>query len=812
VREIRYALRRLAREPRFTVTALSTLALCLGANLTLFALVDAILLRPLPFPDSGRLVSLWNTYPRAGVERDGSSVTNYYERRGKIAAFSSLAIYRPGAAILGPTGATERVEVGRVSPEFFSTLGVAPVRGRAFAETETGRQTDRVAIVTDGYWRDRLGADPNVLGRELRVDGASRRVVGVLPADFRFLSSRARLYLPLSSDPEDRTPARRHSGSSTQMIARLAPGVSFAEAQAQIDAHNAAMEADGPDAKAMAEAGFRTLVASLHGDHVAAIRPILVMLQVGVLCLLLIGSVNLVSLLLIRAVGRGRESGIRLAIGGGRRHVMSETLIETTVLTLLGGLLGLGLGAGGIRLVAAFGADRLPLGGEIGFDGRTALVALGAALALSLAIGLPIAAYHLRWDSSRLLRSGSRGGTDERGTQGLRHAFIVAQIALAFVLLAGAGLLGGSLQKILRTSPGFRAEHVATGRVSLSSKSYRSGAERAAFIDRWTAEIGRRPGVAAAGVATNVPLSGRIFQAAITVEGHALRPGESPHGETFYALGGGAMPALGLPLRQGRLLDAADAHRAERVCVIDEDFARRYWPNGSALGHRLFQSSREEDPSEAYTIVGVVGAAKHEQLAETTARGAIYFPYGARFDSDLVLIVRTAPGAPELSADALRQSVRKVDSELAVDDFQSMADRISDSLVARRSSALLSGIFAAIALLITAIGTYGVASYAVAQRRREIGLRMALGARPAQVRDQFLGLGFRLLTLGTGLGLLGAGLAVRALRGLLFGMPGVPLATLAGTAVILSSITLLSCLLPSQAAARISPMAALAED
>lgn len=813
MREIRYALRRLAREPRFAATALLTLALCLGANLTLFALVDAILLRPLPFPESGRLVSLWNTYPKAGVERDGSSLTNYYERRGKVAAFSSLAIYRPGAAIMGPTGATERVEAGRVSPEFFATLGVEPARGRAFLEAETERGTDAVAILTDGYWRERLGADPNVLGRELRLDGAPRRVVGVLPADFRFLSSRARIYLPLSSRSDDRTPAQRHSGSSTQMIARLAPGVSLEEAQAQIDAHNAAMEADGPQAEAMAEAGFRTLVASLHGDHVAATRPMLLVLQVGVMFLLLLGAVNVGSLLLVRAAGRGREAGIRLAIGGGRRHLVRETLIETTVLTLGGGALGLAFGAAGLRMVALFGADRLPLGGEIAFDVRLALVALASASVLGLALGLPIAALSFRSDPSRLLRSETRGGGASRGTQAVRSGLVVAQIALAFVLLSGAGLLGRSLQQILAVSPGFRSDPVLSGRVSLPARGYRSGAERQAFIDRWVEEIGRQPGVSAAGVGTNVPLSGRIFQCAITVPGHARPPGESPQGETFYALGGDAMTALGFTLKRGRFLDRNDAHRGQKVCVVDESFARRYWPSGNPLGRRLYRGPNEADSSAACTVVGVVGTVKQEQLAETGGRGAIYFSYDEHFDSELFLVVRSAATVSADSlANALRQSVRTIDPELPVDDLRSMPSRMSDRLVDRRSSVMLLAVFAVLALLITAIGTYGVVGYSVARRRREIGLRMALGARPGQVRDQFLGHGFRLLAAGTALGLFGAWLTGRGLRGLLFGVPALPWGILAGSVAILGSITLLSCLLPAQRAAGISPMTALAED
>ncbi|HVG19724.1 MAG TPA: ABC transporter permease, partial [Blastocatellia bacterium] len=292
--DLRFGARVLMKNPGFTLIAVITLALCIGANLTIFAVVDSVLLRALPFPDADRLVTVFNTYPNAGVERDGCSITNYYERRGNIAAFSEVAAYREGAAVVGEAGSTEQEHVMKVSPEFFSTVGIGPVAGRTFTDEETTYQTDGVAILTDAYWRQHFDADPDVIGREIRVDGLQKKVIGVLPPDYGFLSSKARLYFPLSSDLRDRAPERRHWGSSTNMIARLKPGVTLAEAQSQIDAHNAAVEKDGPEAKLMAEAGFHSVVVGLHADHVASIRPTLLLMQAGVLFLLLIGGVNLV--------------------------------------------------------------------------------------------------------------------------------------------------------------------------------------------------------------------------------------------------------------------------------------------------------------------------------------------------------------------------------------------------------------------------------------------------------------------------------------------------------------------------------------
>jgi predicted permease len=807
---LRYAVRRLRKTPGFAATALATLALCIGANLTIFAAVNSVLLRPLPFPDAGRLMSVFNTYPKAGVPNDGCSLTNYYERRGHIAAFASVAAYRDGTAVVGEAGATELESITRVSPDFFPTLGLDPVMGRAFTEAETTRQNDGVAIVTDAYWRQRLDGDPKVIGRRIRVNGQARTVVGVLPPDFSFLSSKARLYFPLSSDPEEHAPSQRHSGNS-DMIARLRPGATLAEAQSQIDAHNDAVEVDDPQARMMADAGFRSMVVPLHGDHIAAIRPTLLLTQAGAFFLLLIGAVNLMNLLLIRASGRFKELAVRQAIGASRRHVVNEVLVETTLLTLMGGLLGLAVGAGGIRLLAVLGAERLPLGARIAFDGRVALAALAGAIVLGLAIGIPIAWFSLRGHSADALQSESRGGTAGRAAQALRHGFIVAQIALAFVLLAGSGLLGLSLKKVMAVSPGFRPEKVMSGQISLPGKNYPDGAALLALTEKLEDELGRQPGVRAVGVATNVPLSGISNKSAATVKGYKPPAGETLHGHYSYSVGGDYFNALGFTLREGRFLVAADSRRAERVCVVDEDFARLYWPKGNAIGQRVFEGSEQRQDADAYTVVGVVGAVKQAGLVEDQAQGAVYYPYGHRPDRQIYVVTRTSL-RPETLGTTLRDVVRKIDPELPVTDLRSMETRIADSLVARRSPALLAGLFSGIALLLTAIGTYGVLSYAVAQRRREIGLRMALGARPEQVRAQFVSLSLRLLAGGTILGVLGAWLTGRAMQAVLFQVPALDAAMLAGTAGILGAVSLVASLLPSHRAARISPMEAMTQD
>jgi predicted permease len=810
-RQLRHAARLLRKTPRLTATALVTLAVCLGANLTIFAVVDAILLRPLPFPEAGRLVTIFNTYPKAGVERDGSSVANYYERRGSIPAFEEVAIYREGTVVVGEAGSTERESIARVSPDFFSTLGEGLAMGRSFTNEETSYQTDKFVILTDAYWRQHFHADPGVIGQQLRVDGVRNTIVGVLPPGYRFLSSTASLYFPFTSRAEDRTPRERHSGgNSKHMIARLRPGATLDQAQAQIDAQNASLEVSDPAAKMMADAGFRSVVAPLHADHVRSIRPVLLWMQAGAFALLMIGAVNLTNLLLIRASSRLKENAVRQALGARRWHVVSEAIVETTLLSLAGGLLGLAAGAAGIRLLSALGADRLPLGSHIEFDARLAAVALLGAVMLGLALAMPIAWFNLRGQLTGAIQSETRGGTSSRAAQTLRHGFIVAQIALAMVLLTAAGLLGLSLERAMAVSPGFRPDHVLTGQIQVPWSKYPSWTARLAFNERLLQNVARQPGVAAAGIVNNVPLSGNSGKSAATVKGHVLRPGESPRGHYSYGVDGDYFTAMGFSLLEGRFLTADDSRRPVRVCVVDEDFARYYWPQSSAVGQHLFEGGEAGKDAEAFTVVGVVGAVKQAGLTDQTAQGAVYYPYALRTDDNIFLVVR-ASLSPESLGPALEKLVRQIDPELPLTDLRPMEVRIADSLVAQRSPALLAGIFSFVALLLIAVGTYGVLSYAVAQRRREIGVRMALGARPEQIRGQFLGLALRLLAAGTVVGTIGAWLTGRAMQTLLFQVPPLHIATLAAAAGVIGVVSIAACLLPARRAARVSPMEALAD-
>jgi predicted permease len=496
---------------------------------------------------------------------------------------------------------------------------------------------------------------------------------------------------------------------------------------------------------------------------------------------------------------------IRQSMGASRRQIVGQVMIETVALTATGGLLGLVAGAWGTRLLEILGAGRLPLGARIEFDGWLAAIGLIGSLVLGIVIALPIAWFNLSSHLSHALQSESRSGTTSRAAQSLRHGFIVAQIALAFVLLAGAALLGLSLKKVMAVSPGFQSDHILTGELTIP---WQSDPKRHVEIgDRLLELIRQQPGVTAAGIITNMPLTGDNGKTAAAPKGYVPPAGQSLQGHYSYAVTGDYFTALGIPLREGRFLTSEDSHRPERVCVIDEDFARHYFPNGGVVGQKIAHAG-ETDDAKLFTIVGIVGRVKQAALTEPQGQGAVYIPFSYRENSYYFVVTRTNQ-RPEAFAGALRKLVRAADPDLAIDNIRSMETHVADSLIARRSPALLAGIFAGVALLLAAIGTYGVLSYAVAQRNREIGIRMAVGAQRHQIAAQFLSLGLRLLIGGTALGFIGAWWAGRAMQSVLFGVPSLPFAALGGTALVMTAVTLMACLLPARRAATVDPVVAL---
>jgi predicted permease len=809
LQDIRRSVRALIKQPGFTATALGTLALCIGANVAIFAVVDAIVFRPLPFPESERLVSVFNAYPKAGVERSASSVANYYDRRGAIKAFESVSAYYEDSVITGDAGSPRRVPIARVTPEFFSTLRVPLAKGKAFTDAEMSYGPDLVAVLTDAFWRSEFNADPNVLGRTLLSNGTVVTVIGVLPKNFRFLSSKAQFFRPASHEPEQKGPDSRHN-NNWQMIARLAPGATVTQAQAQMDAFNAQQLADDPLAARIREAGYHTSVQSLHGDHVRTVKPILVLLQCGVAFLLVIGAVNLANLLLIRASGRSKDLAVRQALGASRWHVGQEVAVEILLLVFSGALLGLGLGAIGIRLLAMLGTQQLPLGADIQFDARVAAVSLGGAVLVGALLAVPVIWFNLHARLAPTLQMETRGGTAGPAAHRVRHAFIVMQVALAFVLLSSAGLLGLNLKKLLETPAGFRAENVLTARVSLTMwKNYQAAGSRLTFVERALTALGAQPGVSHVAFVSGLPFFGGTNDSVVVVEGQKIGPEAALHAHYQVAATGDYWATMGIPLLRGRLLEDADAQEGKaRVCLVDQAFANFYWPGTDPVGKRLTRGAAFK-AEEAFTVVGVVADVKQKELAEKAGHGALYFPYNNA--NLLAVVVRTAMPTAAF-AETLRKTVLQIDPELPIEDVRPMQARVDESLIARRSPAILAAIFAVVALLLAALGTYGVLAYAVSQRRREIGVRMALGALPRQVLIQFLRLGSKLLLGGIALGVSGSWGAGWLMQNVLLDAGSARTEIFLLTAAVLGAVVLIACFLPSRRAARVSPMEALRAD
>jgi predicted permease len=806
---LRQAAQRLAKTPGFAITALATLAICIGANLAIFAVVDGIVLRPLPFPSADRLVLVSNMYPGAGVEQVGVSIPNYFDRRHAIRAFASVSAYEESDVIIGDVGSPNRVADARITPEFFATLHVPLATGRQFTEAEMAYGPDRVAILTDGFWRTYFKADPSVLGRTFLNDGVPVVVVGVLPPGFHYLSSHAQFYRPLAHTSDDLLPVMRHATGPT-MIARIAPGATVAEAQAQMNAFDAVQAADDPLANVARNTGYHTIVTPLHDNYVRSIRPTLVLLQCGVLCLLLVGAVNLANLLLIRTNKRLKELAVRLALGAGQRRLALDALAETTVLALAGSVAGLIVAMLAIRLVPLLGIDRLPLGESVTIDGRVVAAAFAGAMLVGWLLAAPNIWFMLRLELGATLTAESRGGIANRGAQRVRHAFIVAQVALAFVLVSSAGLLGISLQHVLDAPSGFQSSGVLTGRITLPAKDYKDETALLAFVERLIPAMRTIPGVTHVAINTALPFTANRSTSIVAVEGITDRTDWKLRAHELAAVSADYWSTMGIRLLRGRLLTDADNHGHARACVVDQAFADLYWPGGDPLGHRVTPAAATFDTSEAYTIVGVVAKVKHADLAERGA-GAVYFPFALWSNRSFALAVRTTL-LPAVMAPAVRTMILRLDPALPIDDVRPFQSRIDDSLIGRRSPAILAVVFATVALLLAAIGTYGVLSYAVQQRWREIGLRMALGARPDQIRFQFLSIDAALLAAGIALGVVGALGASRAMSAILFGVPSLPAGTLAVTALLMTAVSLTACLLPAYRATRADPMMAIRSD
>ena len=818
IQDARYALRVLLKDRAFTLTALLTLTLCIGANAAIFAVVNSVVLRPLPVPGADRLVLIYNSYPKAGVERASTGVPDYYDRLRETDVFEELALYQErGMTVGGSDASVERLAGMAARPALFRMLRATPERGRAFTEEEAEVGTDRKVIVSHALWERLFARRDAAIGQDLRINGNPYQIVGVMPPDFHFMSASIDLWIPLSFTAEQRADDARHSNSWT-MVGRLKPGATVQQAQQQIDALNTRNLDRFPNMKEiLINAGFHTVVRPLQEDMISDVRSTLYLLWGGVLFVLAIGAVNITNLVLIRSTARMRELATRHALGAGLSRITRQLLTETVLLTLIGGLAGAALGYWGLGLLTTLGIESLPRSAEIRMDGTV----IGFTLVLSLAVGLLVGlvpVVNLRhMNLSQAFREEGRSGTTGRGARAVRRLLVASQVAFAFMLLIGAGLLFASFERVLSVQPGFEPRHLLTARVSPPTSRYAEQPQIRAFLDRLMESVRALPGVEAAGITSNIPFGGDFSDSVILAEGYQMAPGESLISPYQVDITPGYMEALQQPLKSGRYFNDGDTATSQPVVIVDEVLAKKFWPGQNPVGRRMFKPENPEDftkpgPTTRWlTVGGVVGETKMAGLVSSDTRvGAYYFPITQGGIRTSTLAIRTT-GDPLAIAGAVRQTVASIAPELPLYSVKTMEDRIGESLTDRRTPMMLAAMFAVVALFLAAMGLYGVLAYQVAQRRKEIGIRMALGSEPRDIFTLLLQEGITLLILGLVVGLAGAFAIRRAMESQLYGISAMDPLVLSAVAGVLGAVAVVACAAPARRASRIDPSTALSE-
>ena len=818
LRDLRIAFRQLRKEKAFTTTVLVTLAVCVGANAAIFSVVHSVLLSPLPYPDADRLVNVMNSYPGAGAARSSTGAFDYFGRRDRLQSFDEIAQYQSWGHTVGEPGGTERMRSMRVTPSFFPLLGVQPLMGRGFRDEEMDPGNEAVAVVTHEFWQDHFNGDPGVLERDVRLDARPYRVVGVLPPDFRLpQNEQPRFYVPIAYTMDEREIGNWHS-NNYQMIARLRPGATVERARAESDALNATLIPEWPvpnGAQLLEDVGYEMLIVPAQEDLVRDVRPTLYLLWGGVVFVLLIGCVNIANLIIARGQVRVRDTATRLAIGAPRGRIAREILTHAMLLAALGGLIGIAVGFGGIRLLAAFGAAELPRGSEIGMDPTVLLFTLGLAVLAGLVFGAIPSMQLLRADLRSVLHTESRGSTVDRRTLWIRTSLVTAQIALAFLLLAGAGLMLASFRTANAVDTGFEPASVLSARVSLPGASYPDGDSRVQFADALLAELRDAPAVRHVGLTSQLPFSGSNSSSVIWPEGYSPPPGESLLSPLQTWIAGDYFQAMGIPLLDGRAFEPGDGVDDRRMIILDQWLARRYFGETSPLGKRMLWGGAPgmDDANDHYTIVGVVGTIKHNDLTASPGDhvGAYYFPY-RQGPGSFVSLVAAAAGDPLALTNPLRDAVGRRDAELPLFDIGTMTSRIDDSLSNRRSSMFVFLLFAGVALFLAVIGIYGVLAYTVAQRTREMGIRLALGSTTREIFLIVLRHGVRVTTAGLVAGTIAAALLGGLIRSLLFGVQPFDPVIMASVALLLGAVALVACAIPALHASRVDPVRALVGD
>ncbi len=805
LQDLRFGFRTLRKNPGSTLVAILALGLGIGANTAIFSVINAVLIRPLPYPDADRLVVVFSNRKAKNLYRQKISEADYEDYRKRAAVFDQIGAYRAKPAVLTGKDLPEQVESASVSPALMDMLGLQPERGRRFAMDENEPGKNGVAVIGDGLWRRRFGADPNIMGTALILDGKPYQIVGVAPASFHLLDTPSELWIPYTPDPKELADSARGHVALT-VIGHLRPGVSIQQAASAVVAVAHYLSEISPETNDNVSAEVLPLRDQLVGD----VRTTLWTLIGAVAFVLLIACANVANLLLARAGAREKEIAVRTSLGANPIRLVRQLLTESVLLSLLGGLLGLLLAFWGVTALSNAAPAGLAKTGDISLDWRVLAFTFVISVATGILFGLAPALTSVRQDLNSTLKTSGRSTTGNRGRSRLRNLLVISEISACVVLLIGAGLLLRSFMKLNQVNPGFRTDHILTLQLSLPATRY-PGLKVAQFYQQLADRTAQLPGVQSAGMCRFLPLSGADASLNFQIEGQAPKsPGEQPRAK-YRSVSPGYFSAMGIPLLQGRMLARTDSDRTPKVVLLNQTAARLYWPNEDPIGKRILSGV---DDNAWSTIIGVVGNVKHSGLDAVT-NPETYYDYlqlppddmGA-IEGTMSLVVRTAADPTNLIA-TIRNEVHSLDPDLPIFNVQTMENVVHGSVAQPRFRTLLLGGFAALALILAAVGLYGVISYSVAQRTNELGVRSAMGASPGDLLKLVVGQAARLAAIGIGAGLVLALIVGRGISRFLFGVSVLDPITFLGTAVVILLVTLIASYVPALRATRIDPVTAL---
>ena len=797
--DIRYALRNLLRRPTFTLIAVVTLALGIGANTAIFSAINALLLRPLPFPELDRIVAVWDKLPSRGVMHNEVTVANYLDWQSQTQSFDQLALYRWWSANLTGIDPPERIQGFLVTANFIDVTGMKPIMGRTFSPEENQPGKDQVAVITHSLWQRRFGGDPNILDKTITINSIVRRVIGVMPERFNFPKG-AEVYAPIQMTPELMKSRGNHG---YYVIGRLKSSASITSAQAEIDNISARLEQQFPETNK----GWGATVFPIVADTIRTYDTALWVMMAAVGFVLLIACANVANLMLARASGRQREIAVRTALGASRWRIVRQLLTESVIVALIGGALGILIGFWGIDALRAGNpadaAKFAPGWYQLGINTPVLLFTLGLSVLSGIVFGLAPALQMSKPDLNSSLKEGARGTSST--SHRLRSSLVVFEVALSLVLLVGAGLLTRSFLSLLRTDPGFNPDHVLTMNLVLPFAKYKEEPARAAFYSDLVQRVKAQPGVESAAFVNYLPLGGSNSSDSYLVEGEPEPAPGQEHEGRYRVATPDYFRTMEISIVRGRAFTEQDKAGATPVVIVNETLARKHWPGQDPIGKRI----RFYGPPERtgwMEVAGVVKDVKHELNIPVTPE--YYLPHAQDSWQAMVLVARTSVDPASLSA-ALRQQVWAIDKDQPVFDVKTMQEVRSTSVALYSFSSVMLAIFAGVALVLAAVGIYGVMAFAVTQRTQEIGIRMALGARTADVLKLVVKHGMKLALLGIVIGLAGSWALTRFIEKLLVGVEATDLLTFSLVSLCLLVAAFVACYLPARRATKVDPLVAL---